>query len=161
VADSKNFFTLDFSREPGTIMNEAKAISASLDWASVQKPLSRMLEAFLGAAAGGHCDARLGSEVSLRAASLSEEILPAYQAAQAKWLVKSLLDPEKNDEDLRYALCEMGMFDHPLSLRINEDNLTQIVQVIKYQAQIAVSRKQLVTRLMDFLKLILNNIKTK
>ena len=162
AADSENFFTLDFSREPGTIANEVEAISASPDWASVQKPLSRMLEAFLDAAAGGHRDARLGSAVGLRAASLSEEILPAYQAAQAEWLSKKLPNAEEEDEDLRYALREIEMSDYSHSPRIiNEENLSQIIRDIKYQAQVAVSREQLVARPIDFVKSVLNKFRTK
>ena len=122
AVDSKNFFTLDFSREPGTIANQLETISASPDWGSVQKPLSRMLEAFLCAAAGGHRDPRLEPALGLRAASLSEEILPAYQAAQAEWLSKSLPNMEKNDEDLCYALKEIGMSGFPNSLHLNEES---------------------------------------
>jgi hypothetical protein len=161
AADSGKFFTLDFSQEPGRIVNGSETISASPDWATAQKPLSRMLEAFLGAAAGGHRDARLGSALGLRAATLSEEILPAYQAAQAEWLSKRLPDADENDEDLRYALREIGMSGYPHSRRINEESLSQIIQNIKYKTQVAVSREQLVARPIDFVKSVLKKFRTK
>lgn len=161
AANSENTFTLDFSREPGTILNGAEAISASPDWASAQKPLSRMLEAFLVAAGGGHRDARLGVEVGLRAASLSEEILPAYEVAQAEWLSKKLPSAEENDENLRYALMEIAMSGDPHPRPINEESLSQIIQDIKCYAQVAANEEQLAVRPIELVKSVLNKFRTR
>lgn len=161
AANSENTFILDFSREPGTIVNGSEAISALPDWASTQKPLSRMLEAFLVAAGGGHRDARLGVEVGLRAASLSEEILPAYEAAQAEWLSKRLPGAEENDENLRYALREIAMSADPHFRPINEESLGQIIQDIKCHAQDAANNEQLVMRPIELVKSVLNKIRTR
>lgn len=109
VSGTDEFFTLDFSQEPGTIVNRSGKVSAPSDWTVAQKPLSCMLEAFLDAAGGGSCDLRLGTAVSLRAVCLSEQIFPIYHTAQAQWLAKSLLEAGENDKDLHYALREVAL----------------------------------------------------
>jgi predicted dehydrogenase len=105
--------TLDFSCEPGTITNGQETLPASPDWASKPKPLSLMLQAFLVAVAGGDRDARLSAELGLRASRLAEEIQPLYEAAQAEWLSKRMVDAGENDENMRYALMEIAMSRNP------------------------------------------------
>ncbi|OOG44667.1 hypothetical protein B0B52_06010 [Polaromonas sp. A23] len=150
--------TLDFSCEPGTITNGAGTMSALPDWASVQKPLSCMLEGFLVAAGGGHRDPRLEPEVGLRAARLSEEIAPVYAAAQGEWLSKRLVAASDNDEDLYYALREIAMVDDPHSPFIHKDILNRLVGEVRREAQAAASKDLLVPELV---KSVLNKIRTK
>ncbi len=159
VADAKNFFTLDFSREPGTITNEAEVISASPNWDTLEKPLSQLLTAFFDASTGGGRDRRLETELSLRASNLSEEILLAYQVAQSEWIARNLLDSEKNSDDLCYAIneiCASSFNEHIL-----KDKMPHIVQIIKNEAQVTVDTNQLIIRPMDFIKSVLNKIITK
>ena len=160
VAGAENYFTLDFSQEPGTIVNGSETISAASNWASSQKPLSRMLEAFFDAVGGGLRDPRLGTAVGLRAACLSEEILPAYKAAQADWLSKRLLDAEENDEDLRYALREIALVSDPRSQQMTDEFLNQLIRDIKYCSQDAAGRDRLVLQSIDFVKSVLNKSRT-
>ncbi len=109
VRGKDEFFTLDFSQEPATIMNRSGKVYPPLDWTATQKPLSCMLEAFLDAASGGSRDLRLATVVGLRAVRLSELIFPLYHTAQTKWLAKMLLEVGENDKDVRYALREVAL----------------------------------------------------
>lgn len=152
---TEEFFTLDFSQEPGIIVTRSEIIAASPDWAVSQKPLSRMLEAFLDAAGGGCRDERLGTAVGLRAACLSEEILPVYHAAQAQWLAQSLLEADENDKDLRYALREVALSGDSHAMPISEDTLSRIFQDIKSCVKDPASREQFATRPIDFMKSVL------
>jgi predicted dehydrogenase len=108
LSGTDEFFALDFSQEPGTIVNRSGKVSAPPDWTVAQKPLSCMLESFLDAAGGGSRDLRLGTAVSLRAVCLSEQIFPEYHIAQAQWLENSLLETGENNKDLDYALREVA-----------------------------------------------------
>jgi len=158
AANSAGACTLDFSREPGIITNGAETMSALSDWASVQKPLSCMLERFLVAVGGGHRDPRLEPEVGLRAARLSEEISPVYEAAQGEWLSKRIVAASDNDEDLYYALREIAMVGDPQIRSIHEDILSKLVGEVRREAQAAASKELLVAELV---KSVLNKIRMK
>ncbi len=161
AANAAGVRTLDFSCEPGTITNGAETVSALPDWASSQKPLSCMLEAFLVACGGGHRDARLETEVGLRAARLSMEIFPVYAATQAKWLSERLSDASDNDEGLYYALREMAMVDDLHGPSIHDDILNRLVEGVKREAQEAISKHLVVAEPAELVKSVLNQIKTK
>lgn len=143
-------FSLDFTNEPGTIVNCSETISACPDWAVAQKPLSSMLNAFFDAAGGGGPDVRLATALGMRAASLSEEILPAYHAAQAQWLVQNLFEVGDKDEGLRYALREIALSGYSQAVPISEEKLSKIIQDIKSSADDPMIKHRLVNRPIDF-----------
>lgn len=160
VSDVENFFSLDFSREPGTIKMRSGAISASSDWENAQKPMSCMLEAFLNAAGGGPRDPRLGTAIGLRATCLSEAILPAYEAAQSEWLSKRLSDATGNDEDLLYALTEAARAAGLGPRHMNEESLSELIKKIRHDVQNSAVRARLYARPMEFVKSALRTNRT-
>ena len=158
VSGKGRSFSLDFTHEPGTIVNCSETISACPDWAVAQKPLSSMLSSFFEAAGGGCPDSRLATAVGMRAASLSEEILPAYYAAQAQWLVQNLFEEGDQDEGLRYALREIALSGYSQALLISEEKLSAIIKDIKSMADDPMIRHRLENRPIDFvLSLMLEN----
>ena len=117
VATQQKKITLDFSGEPGTIISGSEPICADPDWDVTEKPVSRMLGAFLQAAAGGVRDERLNVEIGLRASRLIEQVSALYSSALLSWLSGKLLMIESDDDnDLRYALSEILHMENPHSL---------------------------------------------
>jgi hypothetical protein len=67
-----------------------------------------MLNAFLQCAAGGErYDGRLGVNLGLEAAWLSDQMADDYEKQQKKWLCSALSSSEGRNEDIRYALIEI------------------------------------------------------
>lgn len=151
-------FSLDFTNEPGTIFNRFETISACPDWSVSHKPLSSMLKAFFDVAGGGCHDERLGTAVGMRAACLSEEILPSYYRAQAQWLVQNVFEKGCNDECMRYALREIALSGYSHVVLLSEEKLSMIIQDIKSIADDPISRDRFVNHPIDFmLSLMLEN----
>jgi hypothetical protein len=150
--------TLDFSQEPGTIVTKLQIAEASPNWATSKKPLSRMLEAFFDSAIRGYRDERLGTSVGLKAAYLSVEMLPLYNAAQSHWLVKRLLEGNENDrDDVRYALREMVVSADSHAIPVSEDELSRLLQEIKSCVNDTLRREQFVAQPIEFIKSVLVN----
>lgn len=72
---------LDFSMEPGFIMDGAETINADPDWCIKSRPVAHMLSIFLRWAAGGEFDPRLDVRTGIRACYLSDTILDKYRSA--------------------------------------------------------------------------------
>jgi predicted dehydrogenase len=108
--------TLDFAKEPGTIVSGTTARYGDPAWESEPRPVSGMLRAFLLGAAGGGRDERLDIGIGLRANQLIDQLTPAYHAALSSWLSKKYPVPGDGvDADLRYAFSEILYTDDPYS----------------------------------------------
>lgn len=66
-----------------------------------------MLGTFLGWAAGGPSDPRLGLDMALAASSLGDEVGLVYRRIQLSWIATRLAGVKPVDDDLRYALEEL------------------------------------------------------
>ncbi len=98
---------LDFSKEPGIITDGSTTIVGDPDWEVKQRPIARMLTAFLTWVRSGEYDSRLDVEVGLRACLVIDKIWDKYRSAMKSWLVDSLSSAGPIDDDLRYALYEL------------------------------------------------------
>jgi predicted dehydrogenase len=117
--------TLDFGSEPGVICINAKVLYDDGDWDRNPKPVSNMLSAFLKAAVGGSCDARLDCLIGLSASQLIDQTAALYRAALFPWLNGELnKHQDAISSDLRYALAEILQMNDlesiaPMEQRIN------------------------------------------
>jgi predicted dehydrogenase len=101
-------YRLDFSMEPGMIhAGSSDGIIADENWQSRQRPVARMLTAFLNYAGGGALDPRLDFEPGLQACGLIDQVSGIYRTALRSWLVARLAEHHSVDGDLRYALSEL------------------------------------------------------
>jgi len=99
---------LDFSKEPGTIISGSVTMDGDPDWEVKQRPLARMLTAFLNSAGGGERDSRLNIDSGLRASQVIDQASDLYRSALMPWLIARLAScPGEIDDELRYALNEM------------------------------------------------------
>ena len=106
---------LDFSTEPGVIYSGSTSITGDPDWNSQQRPLARMLGAFLLWAGGGVQDSRLDIGTGLRACDLIEQAKLGYDTALTGWLLDRLRGSASFDDDLRYTLTELLQMEGPLT----------------------------------------------
>lgn len=124
--------SLDFAKEPGTIVSAASARCGDPAWESEPKPVSRMLRAFLLGAAGGGRDERLDIRIGLRASQLIDQLSPAYHAALSSWLSKKyLVLGDGVDANLRYAFSEILYVDDPHSSVPTEQRIEYLHRHIK------------------------------
>lgn len=123
---------LDFAREPGLIIDGSEALCADPDWDAAEKPVSRMLSAFLKSVATGERDGRLDVEVGLQASRVIDQISELYSAALCRWLGKELLKLEGGYGcDVRYALSEILHIADPHSSIPVEQRIDYIYAYIK------------------------------
>lgn len=116
VTTRQGQISLDFAKEPGTIIIDAAARCGDPAWEIEPKPVSRMLRAFLRGAAGEGRDERLDIRIGLRACQLIDQLAPAYHTAISSWLSKKYLAlGDGDDADLRYAFSEILYADDPYS----------------------------------------------
>lgn len=115
VTTRQKKITLDFSSEPGTIFSDSGELCGDPDWDVKEKPVSRMLGAFLQGAAGGIRDSRLDIAHGLRASQAIDQVTSLYNSALLPWLSKKLLMIQDDDIDLRYALSEILHVEEPHS----------------------------------------------
>lgn len=114
VSTDQKMARLDFSKEPGLITSDSTTIEGDPEWETNQRPVARMLTAFLRLAAGGHNDKRLSVESGLEACRIIEETRRFYQAAQVPGLAAGLDSGGPLDADHRYALGEVLQYDGPM-----------------------------------------------
>lgn len=116
VVTREGLKSLDFAKEPGTIVSAASARCGDSAWDIEPRPAATMLRAFLQGAAGGARDERLDIGIGLHASRIIDQLSPAYHTALSAWLSKkySALG-EDADMDLRYALSEILYVEDPLS----------------------------------------------
>lgn len=119
VTLNRNAVSLDFTVEPGTIIDTGVSANADPDWFARSRPLELMLGTFLQLTATGKFDRRISVEPALCACALSDQVLRFYNSALASWLTTRLTIPEE-DEHLRYALNEILQSDGPLAPTVLE-----------------------------------------
>ncbi|MDF1827362.1 MAG: Gfo/Idh/MocA family oxidoreductase [Legionellaceae bacterium] len=120
--DDRQKLQLDFSTEPGLIYDGDDCCSAALDWEIAQRPMEKMLRAFIDSASGGAFDPRLDSCLGLSAAELIDHVKKDYERMQVAWLTERLAGHSENiSEDIKYALSEILQ----RSERLSEDELSQ------------------------------------
>lgn len=124
--------SLDFAKEPGTIVSGTTVRCGDPAWESEPKPVSGMLRAFLLGAAGGGRDERLDIRIGLRASQLIDQLSTAYHAALSSWLSKkySALG-DGVDADLRYTFSEILYVDDPYSSVPTEQRIEYLHRHIK------------------------------
>lgn len=110
---------LDFTEEPGTVVDAGMAMNADPGWLTRGRPLELMLRAFLQWVAEDKLDARLSTDPALRACALIDQVSNFYNSAMASWLTTRLCVPG-DDEQLRYALNEILQSDGPLEPTVLE-----------------------------------------
>lgn len=78
VDTTQQMLKLDFSKEPGIIVSGSETIDADPDWMLKERPLTRMLRAFLQWAVGGEFDSRLDIEIGVRANRVIDQVSDLY-----------------------------------------------------------------------------------
>ena len=116
---------LDFTVEPGIVVDNGVELNADPAWPRRSRPLKSMLEAFLHAAASGRRDARLSLEPALQACALIDQISKAYHDALACWLTARFATPGM-DAELRYALNEILQANGPLTSAMLEHEIEEL-----------------------------------
>lgn len=135
VTTQQKKLTLDFAREPGTIIFDDTALCGDLDWGVKEKPVYRMLGAFLQGAAGGIRDNRLDIAIGLRASQVIDQASSLYHSALFPWLSKKLIMiHDSGDSDLRYALSEILHVEDSHSLIPIEQRIDYVCRHIKEHA---------------------------
>lgn len=147
--------SLDFSKEPGTIISAASARCADPAWDIELRPAASMLRTFLRGAAGGGYDERLNVGIGLRVSRIIDQLSPAYHTAVSVWLGKkySALD-EEADADLRYALSEIIYVEEPLSSVPAEQRVEYVYRYLK-GALMSPLRAEYENRPLELIRLIL------
>lgn len=116
VTTEQGQISLDFAKEPGTIVSGAVERCGDPAWDSGPKPVSSMLRAFLKDVASGSRDERLDVRIGLLASQIIDQLSPAYHAALSSWLGKKWgALGGGNDEDFIYLLNEILYTDEPES----------------------------------------------
>lgn len=128
VGAGEKTLQLDFSKEPGIITCGSTTVIGDPDWDVKQRPVARMLTAFLKWAAGGERDSRLDVELGLRACQVIDQTLGKYRSAMIPWLIDRLACSGPVDDDLRYALSEVIQFDGPISATEIEQKVERVRQ---------------------------------
>lgn len=127
--------TLDFASEPGTIIFDDTELCGDPDWGVKEKPVSRMLGAFLQGATGGMRDSRLDVAIGLRASLVIDQASSLYHSALFPWLSKKLIMIQNcGDSDLRYALSEILQVEDSHSLIPIEKRIDYVCRKIKEHA---------------------------
>lgn len=133
---------LDFSREPGALLDGRRRLDPDPLWGAGRRPLSRMALAFLRSAAGGRTDPRLAFGRGVRACILNDEVAGRYLPARRAWLSSRLARPWRLDASLRYALEETLQEDARLSPRALDRAIARLERVFS-----GARRRTLVERL--------------
>lgn len=107
---------LDFSLEPGIIMNGLEEINGDPEWQTGEKPSATMLRAFFKGAVGMGYDSRLDVELGLSSTKVIDQSMDIYLIKQIEWLIEKLESEfEPTDKDLHYALCEIFQIEKTLT----------------------------------------------
>jgi len=110
ITTEQGTISLDFSREPGTIVHGDRIENGDPDWETAKRPLARLLTTFLGWAAGGNGDDRLDPTIGVEACCIVDQVLEKYWLAQSSWL-DARTAPGNNVavDELAYALRELNL----------------------------------------------------
>lgn len=156
VTTEHKMFTLDFSNEPGTISYGSTVYSADPNWDVKDRPVSKMLQAFLQGAAGGFRDKRLDITIGLRAGDIIEAISSLYYPALSSWLIEKISVAKYGDDiDLHYALCEIIHADDPHSGVSMDKRIDYIYRYIKTNIKSSSSTEQFMEHPVKFINGIL------
>ena len=160
VTTERKKIALDFSHEPGTISSGSRVFSADQNWDIKEKPVSKMLQAFLQGAAGGFKDSRLDIAIGLRAGDIIEEISSLYYPARYSWLIEKIsVSKHGDDSDLHYALCEIIHADDPHSRISMGLRVDHVYRYIKAYINSSLSTDQLIEYPVELISGILNQFK--
>lgn len=152
VATQQKKVTLDFASEPGTIFIGSTVLCGDPSWDVKEKPVARMLGAFLQGAGGGIRDDLLDIEIGLRASRVIDQISFLYHSALSQWLSEKLLSA--HDSDLHYALSEILHAEDPHSLIPIEQRIDYVCRQIKEYAASSLNT-ELFERPIELIRLIL------
>ncbi len=119
---------LDFSKEPGIITDGSTTMVGDPDWDVMQRPVARMLTAFLKWVASDDYDSRLDIDIGLRACQVIDNTAHKYSSVMKSWLVERLSSAVMIDDDLRYALCETFQSEGRLSVTEVEKQIELVRQ---------------------------------
>lgn len=156
VTTEDKMLTLDFSNEPGTINSGSTVFSADPNWNDKEKPVSRMLEAFLQGAAGGFRDNRLDITIGLGVSDVIEKISSLYYSALYPWLREQVLVAQGSDDsELRYALSEILHADDPHSEISMDQRIDYVYRYIKKNVNSSLSTDPLIEHPVEFISGIL------
>lgn len=128
VVTSEKTLLLDFSCEPGTIIDGSRTSNGDPDWGRAEGPAALMLLAFLRWAAGGKFDNRLDNELGLRASEVIDQAATLYKAALVPWLTAELASSHDATDDLRYGLTELFQSAGLLPKTAIEEQIEQVRQ---------------------------------
>lgn len=147
--------SLDFAKEPGTIISAASARCGDPAWDVEPRPAATMLRTFLRGAAAGIYDERLDIGTGLHASRIIDQLSPAYHTAVSAWLRKKYSSPEEEDDvDLRYALSEIIYVEEPLSSVPAEQRVEYVYRHLK-EALISPLRPEYESRPVELIRHIL------
>lgn len=155
-ADTRNGLTsLDFAKEPGTIISDTSARCGDPAWNVEPRPAATMLRTFLQGAVAGTYDKRLDIGTGLHASRIIDQLSPAYHTAVSAWLSKKYSAPEEEDDvDLRYALSEIIYVEEPLSSVPAEQRVEYVYRHLK-EALTSPLRPEYENRPVELIRLIL------
>jgi len=132
VTTREGLKSLDFAKEPGTIVDATSVRCGDPAWDTSPKPVATMLRAFLQGAAGEVLDERLDIRIASQANRIIDQLSPVYHAAVSAFLVEKCSDLREDiDADLRYALNEILYMDDPLSPVPLEQRIQYIFRNLK------------------------------
>lgn len=126
----KKVLKIDFSKEPGIIIDGSTIMGADPDWNEKSRPAARMLTAFLHWVAGGEFDNRLNIEIGLQASRVIDQTLSLYRSSQIRWLIDRFISRKQVDDDLRYALIEILQSERYLPMTAIERQIERLMQRI-------------------------------
>lgn len=123
---------LNFTNEPGIIISDGMEQCGDPNWGGEQRPVSKMLQAFLNGASTGEIDKRLDIQIGFRSNQLIDQLSPIYLRELSSWFGKRyLLLDQLNDADFRYFLSELIVAKDPNPSVSIEKRVEYVVQSIK------------------------------
>ena len=98
---------LDFTNEPGFIVDGNVWNIADSNWNQTTKPIATMLSAFLSWAEDGVIDQRLDPRIAISAFNIIDQVFPRYRLTRDDWLDHHLsVHRTELGADIAYALNE-------------------------------------------------------
>ncbi|MEI6756603.1 MAG: Gfo/Idh/MocA family oxidoreductase [Chlorobium sp.] len=147
--------SLDFTTEPGAITEDSITSSGDPYWSFSEKPVSRMLRAFLQGAVGGICDSRLDIENGLRASKIINQTSSLYYSALLPWLSNKFFDFDNSDCDFRYALSEIICAEALYSSMPLEQQIDFVCKYIQDYTKSSLNKDLLYSNPKGFIEMIL------
>jgi len=108
VETESDILKMDFTKEPGMIINQYSQVNADPDWNLEMRPLASMLTAFLNSVSSGLVDNRLDITFGLKVNEFIDRTAFIYDTNMINWLLKQEFPISDELENyIKYALSEI------------------------------------------------------